>query len=92
MKDSEELPSLEVFEQKLKAAKQAEAENAVAAPGLAMRLGAEFTAGVLVGTGMGLLLDKWLHTKPWLLIVCLCFGAAAGVRTMLATLKNTQGE
>ncbi|MBV8672031.1 MAG: AtpZ/AtpI family protein [Acidobacteriaceae bacterium] len=35
-------------------------------------------AAVLIGWGMGALLDKWLHTH-WIYIVGLLFGSAAGL-------------
>jgi ATP synthase protein I len=44
-----------------------------------MRLGSEFIAAILVGAGIGYLLDLWLHTSPWLLLVMLLVGFAAGV-------------
>ena len=44
-----------------------------------MRLGSEFVAAILVGTGIGYLLDLWLKTSPWLLLVMLMVGFAAGV-------------
>ena len=47
--------------------------------GRGMRLGSEFIAAILVGAGMGYLLDRWLGTSPWLLLVMLLIGFAAGV-------------
>lgn len=47
--------------------------------GRAVRLGSEFIAAILVGTGMGYLLDLWLGTAPWLMLVMLLVGFAAGV-------------
>jgi len=44
-----------------------------------MRLGSEFVAAILVGAGIGYLLDLWLHTSPWLMLVMLMVGFAAGV-------------
>jgi ATP synthase protein I len=44
-----------------------------------LRLSAEFVAGVLVGAAFGWLLDRWLGTSPWGMIVFLLFGFAAGV-------------
>ena len=44
-----------------------------------MRLGSEFIAAILVGTGIGYLLDTWLKTGPWLMLVMLMVGFAAGV-------------
>ncbi|AWK86765.1 AtpZ/AtpI family protein [Azospirillum thermophilum] len=47
--------------------------------GLAFRIGTELVAAMIVGVGGGLLLDRWLGTAPWGLIVMFFFGAAAGV-------------
>jgi ATP synthase protein I len=44
-----------------------------------LRLGAEFVAAVLVGAGLGYLLDLWLQTSPWLFLAMMLFGFAAGV-------------
>lgn len=44
-----------------------------------LRLGSEFIAAILVGAGIGYLLDTWLKTSPWLLLVMLLVGFAAGV-------------
>jgi ATP synthase protein I len=47
--------------------------------GYGMRLGTEFVAAILVGFGMGFLLDVWLGTGPWLMLLMLLIGFAAGV-------------
>jgi ATP synthase protein I len=47
------------------------------------RLSTEFVAGVLVGAGIGWLLDKWLGTSPWGMIVFLLLGFAAGVLNVM---------
>jgi ATP synthase protein I len=46
--------------------------------GRAFRMSAEFVAGILAGGGLGWLLDRWLGTSPWGLIVFLMLGFAAG--------------
>src|SRR5262249_36369438 len=43
------------------------------------RLSTELVAGVLVGAGIGWLLDRWLGTTPLGMIVFLLLGFAAGV-------------
>jgi ATP synthase protein I len=48
-----------------------------------LRLSAEFVAGILVGAGLGWLLDRWLGTSPWGLMVLLMLGFAAGVLNMM---------
>jgi ATP synthase protein I len=44
-------------------------------------------AGVAVGVGMGRALDRWLGTSPWLLLVFLALGFAAGMMNMLRTVR-----
>lgn len=44
-----------------------------------LRLGSEFIAAVIVGAVAGYLLDQWLKTSPWLMLVMLLIGFAAGV-------------
>jgi ATP synthase protein I len=57
------------------------------ASGLArgFQLTAEFVAGILVGAAIGWLMDRWLGTSPWGLIVWLMLGFAAGVLNMMRT-------
>ena len=47
--------------------------------GFAFKIGADIVAALIVGVGIGLLLDNWLDTKPWFLVVFFFLGAAAGV-------------
>ena len=47
--------------------------------GMAFRIGVELVSALIVGVGVGLLLDRWLGTAPWFLIVFFFLGAAAGV-------------
>ena len=53
------------------------AERSAMARGL--RLSSELVAGVLVGAGIGWLIDRWLGISPFGLIVFLLLGFAAGV-------------
>ncbi len=43
----------------------------------ALKLASEFVAGILVGAGIGWLIDKWLGTSPWALVVFLLLGFIA---------------
>ena len=47
------------------------------------RLSTELVAGVLVGTGIGLLLDRWLGSSPFGMIVFLLLGFVAGVLNVM---------
>jgi ATP synthase protein I len=61
------------------------AQRATTASGYArgFRLSSELVAGVLVGAGIGWLLDRWLGVSPWGLIVFLLLGFAAGVLNVM---------
>lgn len=45
---------------------------------LGFRVVTELVAGIVVGGGIGYFLDKWLSTKPFLLILCLVLGTVGG--------------
>jgi ATP synthase protein I len=53
--------------------------------------------GAVVGGGLvGYFLDKWLHTSPWLMLVCGLLGFIGGVRNVLQALtergKTSRGD
>ena len=47
--------------------------------GLALRIGVELVAALVVGGGIGFLLDRWLGSGPWLMVAFFLLGAAAGM-------------
>ncbi|HEX8810275.1 MAG TPA: AtpZ/AtpI family protein, partial [Xanthobacteraceae bacterium] len=61
------------------------AQRATTASGYAkgFRLSSELVAGVVVGAGIGWLIDRWLGVSPWGLIVFLLLGFAAGVLNVM---------
>jgi ATP synthase protein I len=48
--------------------------------GAAMRMSVELVAALFVGGLLGLGLDRLFHTAPWIMVVGLMLGFAAGVR------------
>ena len=91
-------PSLEVLDAKLRKARghrdainaksggsKAEAGSGL---GMALRVGVEFVSAVGVGVAIGLLLDYWLETKPWLMIVFFLVGSAAGFLNIFRTMSG----
>jgi len=56
-------------------------------------LGFEMALSVLIGLGIGYYLDKWLGTAPWLMIIWLGFGFAAGFRSLYrAALRSAKEQ
>ncbi|MBV9756123.1 MAG: AtpZ/AtpI family protein [Alphaproteobacteria bacterium] len=47
-----------------------------------LRVGVELVAALVVGVGIGWLLDRWLHTRPVFLAIFVLLGGAAGVRNV----------
>ena len=47
--------------------------------GLGLRIGIEFVVAVVVATGLGWALDRWLGTRPWGTIVLFFLGVGAGM-------------
>jgi len=48
-----------------------------------LRLSTELVAGVLIGVGLGWLIDRWLGTSPFGLLGFLLLGFAAGVLNVM---------
>lgn len=55
---------------------------------LAMRISTELVAGVAVGVGIGWFLDRWLGTKPWLLVLFFVLGCVAGMWSVYRTVSG----
>ena len=69
-----------------KARRQSEPRPRAAPPtslGIAGRFATELVVAVVVGGGLGWLLDRFLGTKPIFLIVMFMLGAAAGIRNVM---------
>lgn len=56
--------------------------------GFAFRVGLEMVTALAVGVGIGWLLDRWLGTGPWFLVVFFFLGAAAGVLNVWRTVSG----
>ncbi|MGB9334556.1 MAG: AtpZ/AtpI family protein [Candidatus Acidiferrales bacterium] len=51
-----------------------------------------FVGAIVIGGLLGFFLDRWLHTKPWLMIVGGGLGFAAGLRDMLKRLASNDDK
>ena len=56
--------------------------------GFAFRIGVELLAALLVGGGIGWLLDRWLGTMPLFLIIFFFLGAGAGMLNVFRAAKE----
>ena len=46
---------------------------------LAFRVGVELVSALAIGVAIGWLLDRWLDTQPWLMLMFIFLGGAAGI-------------
>jgi ATP synthase protein I len=60
--------------------------------GRALGAGIEFAAAIGIGMAIGYWADSWLGTEPWLMLVFLGFGFAAGIRNLLRLQARLSGE
>ena len=71
-----------------------EADRSATASGYAkgFRLSSELVAGVIVGAGLGWLIDHWFRTSPWGLTIFLLLGFAAGVLNVMRSAGVVAGN
>lgn len=74
------------------AGKHAEQDNGPNPFSLAMRLGAEMVASLVVSVAIGYGLDRLFHTSPWFMIGFVPIGAAAGLRNVIRSMGPDQKD
>ncbi len=57
----------------------------------ALELPIVLVSATLLGGGAGYLLDRWLHSFPWLMIVLGCVGFGTGVRDVIRRVLKSGG-
>ncbi len=55
-------------------------------------LGLILPSSIAVGLFMGYLLDKWLGTKPWFLLIFTVLGIVSGLLSLFRGLKKYRGD
>ena len=93
MSKNDQVASLEDLNKKLERVKTArEGIELVKGPsagmGYAFRLATEMAAALVVGVGIGWLVDAWLETSPWGLLVFLFVGFVAGILNAYRTAQR----
>ncbi|WP_374374713.1 AtpZ/AtpI family protein [Dongia sp.] len=81
---------LDQFGAKLKAARERigesgtqELANEGTHLGYGFRLSVELLAGLLVGLGLGYVIDGWLGTRPWVMLVLMILGLGGGILNVM---------
>ena len=52
------------------------------------RVGTELLAGLIIGAGIGLTVDKWLNTTPLFMIIMFVLGGVAGIYNLWRVLTG----
>jgi ATP synthase protein I len=59
--------------------------------GLGFRIGIELVVAIVVATGLGWVIDHWLGTRPWGMIVLFFLGVAAGMLNVYRAVTGIRG-
>ncbi len=97
MAEPQDKARLDALEARIAAAKSAQGpkpamDEHYSQAQLAWRMVIELVAGLGIGFGMGYGLDALLGTSPWLMIVFIFLGLAAGIQTMMRSAKEVQAR
>ena len=82
-----DIDDLDTKIKKLTPKKNESATKPNSALGIAMRLSSELVAAVFVATFIGYYLDKWLETRPFLMILFFFLGTVTGILNVVRTSK-----
>lgn len=99
MSDPDRPPPKSDFAQRLKAARdrrsrttKRERKRPISDFGPAIRIGVDLVSGIAVGVFIGWLLDRWLETTPWLMLVFFVLGSAAGLTNVMRTARKIEDD
>ena len=60
--------------------------------GFGFKISTEIIAALVVGVGIGLIVDKYLNTKPFGLIIFFIFGALAGFLNVYRVMRRIEKQ
>lgn len=55
-------------------------------------VGISFVLAILIGVGAGVVLDRWLGTRPWFFFIFFVLGFAAGILNVYRTAGRFLGK
>ena len=91
MKDLKKISTrLEIAKKKIKKNQIKNKGTNVASLGKALKISTELVAAVVVGTTLGVILDNWFDTKPWLIIIFFFIGVSAGIANVIRSANLMQ--
>ena len=67
-------------------------KNKVSGAGFGFKISTEIIAALVVGVGIGLIVDKYLGTKPFGLIIFFIFGALAGFLNVYRVMRRIEKQ
>ena len=67
-------------------------KNKESGAGFGFKISTEIIAALVVGVGIGLIVDKYLDTKPFGLIIFFIFGALAGFLNVYRVMRRIEKQ
>ena len=67
-------------------------KNKESGAGFGFKISTEIIAALIVGVGIGLIVDKYLGTKPFGLIIFFIFGAIAGFLNVYRVMRRIEKQ
>ena len=67
-------------------------KNKASGAGFGFKISTEIIAALVVGVGIGLIVDKYLETKPFGLIIFFIFGAIAGFLNVYRVMRRIEKQ
>ncbi len=98
MSDPSDADRLKALNERIEAAKHEEtaekhhSDEYYSQAQLAWRMVIELVVGLGIGFGIGYGLDSLLGTGPWLMIIFIFLGLAAGIKSMLRSAREVQEQ
>lgn len=98
MADADRKDRLDALDARISAAKTAQetpeprSDEHYSQAQLAWRMVIELVAGLGIGFGIGYGLDALFGTKPWLMVIFIFLGLAAGIQTMMRSAQEAQDK
>ena len=92
MVDEDKLRELKDRIETVKSSNTPITKNKESGAGFGFKISTEIIAALVVGVGIGLIVDKYLGTKPFGLIIFFIFGALAGFLNVYRVMRRIEKQ